>query len=172
MSSTNNDNSSTDLSESDNDNDFESVNQYVADKIKTYQLQFVKDEYYKFTLVGFFKELPSVELTKFEHEDKFCNITSTFIEVDENAKPGIYLFDMITMNVLKKDGRIFKLILSVEIENPKINEENKGNLMIWLEYNSKKFPLKTALTHPGIEKLPYYIVNELNNEKINEFINQ
>ena len=78
---------------------------------------------------------------------------------------------MITMNVLKKDGKIFKLILSVEIENPVVDRENKGNLMIWLEYNGKRAPLKTGLSHPGNEKLPYYLINELKNDKINKLIN-
>lgn len=42
--------------------------------------------------------------------------------------------------------------------------------MIWLEYLDKRTPLKTALSHPGNERLPYYIIGELKNPKIEELI--
>jgi hypothetical protein len=165
-----NESDSSDLSDS--DNDFEDMSQFTNDRFKVYQVQFVKDEQYKFTLVGFFKDLPSVELTKFDHEEYYCNISSNFTTVEESNKEGLCLYDMITMNVLKKDGKTFKLILAVEIENPNINTENKGNLMIWFEYKGKRAPLKTGLSHPGNEKLPYYIINELKNDKINKLLEE
>lgn len=166
------DKDSTDLSDS--DDNYEDINNYIKDKIKTYQLQFVKEDYYKFTLVGYFKkeENIEIELTKFEHEDYYCVINSNFTNITEELKNGIYLYDLITMNVLKKDGKNYKIILCVEIENPVLDSDNKGNLMIWLEYESKRTPLKTNLTHPGNEKIPYYIINELKNDKINEIINK
>ncbi len=162
------DNNSTDLSDS--DNEFENTDNYIGDKIKTYQVQFVKDDYYKFTLIGLFKEIPSIELTHFDYEDGYCSINTNFTEVQQSS--GICLYDMITMTVIKKDGRIFKVILSVEIDNPKLDTDNKGNLMIWLEYKDKRAPIKTELTHPGNEKIPYYIINELKNDKINKLIEE
>jgi hypothetical protein len=161
--------SSSDLS---SDSDFEDMSTFLTDRFKVYQVQFVKDEYYKFTQVGFFKEIPSVELTKFDHEDYYCNISSNFTTIDESNKEGVCLYDMITMNILKKDGKMFKLILAIEIENPKIDTENKGNLMIWFEYKNKRIPIKTGLSHPGNEKLPYYIINELKNDKINKLLEE
>ncbi len=160
------DNNSTDLSDS--DNEFDNTHNFIGDKIKTYQVQFVKDEYYKFGLIGLFKELPTIELTHFEYDGGYCSVNTIFTHVKEES--GLCLFDMITMTVVRKDGKIFKLILSVEIDNPKVDQDNKGNLMIWFEYNNKRAPLKTALTHPGNEKIPYYLVNELKNEKINKLI--
>jgi len=167
------DKDSTDLSDfSDKDDNYEDIDNYIKDKIKTYQLQFVKEDYYKFSLVGYFKQEENIEieLTKFEHEDYYCVINSNFTNIKEELKNGVYLYDLITMNVLKKDGTNYKIILCVEIENPVLDSENKGNLMIWLEYQSNRTPLKTNLTHPGNEKIPYYIINELKNDKINELI--
>lgn len=166
------DKDSTDLSDS--DDNYDDINNYIQDKIKTYQLQFIKEDYYKFTLVGYFKkeENIEIELTKFEHEDYYCVINSNFINITEELKYGIYLYDLITMNVLKKDGKNYKIILCVEIENPVLDADNKGNLMIWIEYESNRRPLKTNLTHPGNEKISYYIINELKNDKINEIINK
>jgi hypothetical protein len=76
------------------------------------------------------------------------------------------------MNVIQKDGSEYKLILAVEINNVKLENDNKGNLMIWIEKSGKRCPLKSNLTHPGNEKVPYYIVAELKNEKIKEILNQ
>lgn len=166
------DKDSTDLSDS--DDNYDDIDNYIQDKNKTYQLQFIKEDYYKFILVGYFKkeENIEIELTKFEHEDYYCVINSNFTNITEEFKNGIYLYDLITMNVLKKDGKNYKIILCVEIENPVLDADNKGNLMIWLEYESNRIPLKTNLTHPGNEKIPYYIINELKNDKINEIINK
>jgi hypothetical protein len=168
MSLKTNDDSSTDLSSS----DYEDVEDMTKDRKQVYQIQFVKDDYYKFVCVGFFKKEQNilVELTKFEHEDYYCVINSNFI--DQDSSNGLCLFDLITMDVLKKDGKQFKIILSVEVENPNFNSINKGNLMIWLEFLNKRIPLKTGLSHPGVERLPYYIIAELKSPKIEEIINK
>ena len=167
-------NNSSDLS---SDSDFEDVDTCLIDKTPTYQIQFVENDMYKFSLVGYFKkdsEPLNVELTSFDHEEYYCSIFNNFTKIqDKVLSDGTYLYDLITMNVLKKDGISYKVILSVEIENPDLHKENKGNLMIWFETNHKQFkrvPLKTGLTHPGNERLPYYIINELKNDKINELL--
>ncbi len=168
--------SSSDLS---SDSDFEDVESCLTDKVATYQIQYVSDEMYKFSLVGYFKkdsDPVNVELTTFDHEDYYCSIYSNFNKIEQKVlEEGTYLYDIITMNVLKKDGVAYKVILSVEMENPNLHKENKGNLMIWFETNHngfKRVPLKTGLTHPGNERLPYYIINELKNDKINELLKQ
>lgn len=166
--------SSSDLS---SDSDFEDVDSCFTDKVPTYQIQYVSDEMYKFSLVGYFKkdsDFVNIELTSFEHEEYYCSILSNFNKISEKVlTAGTYLYDLITMNVIKKDGVSYKVILCVEIENPNLDKENKGNLMIWLETDhngNKRVPLKTGLTHPGNERLPYYIINELKNDKINELL--
>lgn len=168
--------SSSDLS---SDSDFEDVESCLIDKVATYQIQFVSNDMYKFSLVGYFKKDSdpiNIELKKFENDDYYCSIFSNFNKINEKVLPeGIYLYDLITMNVLKKDGISYKVILSVEMMNPVLNKENKGNLMIWFETNHngfKRVPLKTALTHPGNERIPYYIINELKNDKINEILSR
>jgi hypothetical protein len=166
--------SSSDLS---SDSDFEDIDSCLIDKVATYQIQHVENEMYKFSLVGYFKkdsDIINVELTSFDHEEYYCSIFNNFNKIPEKVLvDGAYLYDLITMNVLKKDGISYKVILSVEIENPDLKKENKGNLMIWFETNHKEFkrvPLKTGLTHPGNERLPYYIINELKNDKIKELL--
>ena len=52
----------------------------------------------------------------------------------------------------------------------KLEEENTGNLMVWFEKDDKRVPLKTNLTNPGIEKVQYYLIAELKNEKIARFL--
>ena len=168
MSAKDKDNSSTDLSDS--DDDYEDVNNLAEDRVKVYQLQHVKEETYKFSLVGIFKreQSISIEITKFEQDEFYCVITSNFTR--DVPTHGFCLFDLITMDVLRKDGTRFKIFLSVEIEDPNIEGENKGNLMIWVEYLDRRFPLKTALTYPGHDRLVFYLIAELKNKTIDEFL--
>ncbi len=178
---------SSDLS---SDEDFDTTDEYIKDKKKIYQIQFDKDDLYKIKWVGYSDTLPTISLTNFSHEDNSCFIESNFSHIDESHLSGTCLFDLITMNVIQKDGRElsednsernnaslthsfgreYKIILSVEITDLKLDKENKGNLMIWFEKSGKRCPLKTNLTHPGNEKVPYYIVAELKNEKIKDLI--
>jgi len=155
----------------DSDSDFETTDKYVSDSKHVYQVQYANSEnMYKLNLVGLFKVIPSVEIYKFEHEGCSCYITSNFFELNDSHKSGTCLFDMITMDVIKSDGITFKLRLSVEIENPDPEKENKGNLMIWFQSDGKEVPLKTNLSHPGNDKIPYYLIAELKNEKIPELL--
>ena len=171
-------NTSSDLSDFSED-DYDDVSKFATqftDRVKFYQVHHVSEDSYKFSCVGFFKkeEKISIELTKFEHEDFYCVISNNIINFSEQSiipeKDNLYLFDMITMDVLKKDGKNFKIVLAVEMKDPNFEGENKGNLMIWVHYKDKQIPLKTGLTHPGNDRLPYYIIGELKNEKINQLL--
>lgn len=172
-------NTSSDLSDSDNEfNDVSEITNQFSDRVKFYQVHHVSEDLYKFSCVGFFKkdEKISIELTKFDHEDFYCVISNNIINLEQESSimtknENLYLFDMITMDVLKKDGKNFKIVLSVEIKDPNFEKENNGNLMIWVHYKDKQIPLKTGLTHPGKDRLPYYIIGELKNQKINEILN-
>ena len=164
-------------SDNDSDSDFDDTNDYVtADMKKVYQLQFINDDKYKLTLVGLFKSVPSIDLHKFDHKiNNFtysCYISNNFTEYVESFENNPVLFDIITMDIIRSDGKMATLKLAVEIEKVSLENENKGNLMIWYECDDKKFPVKTNLTHPGNEKLPYYIIAELNNKKIIEFLEE
>lgn len=158
------------MSNSDSDSDFEDTSEYTADMKKVYQLQFVKDDTYKLIHVGLFKSVPSIDLHKFEHKiNNFtysCYISNNFTEYQDAFENNPVLFDIITMDIIRSDGKMATLKLAVEIEKVSLENENKGNLMIWYECDDKKFPIKSNLTHPGNEKLPYYIIAELNSEKI------
>ena len=155
----------------DSDSDFETTDDYItSDKKKVYQAQYLSDDKYKLNLVGLFNTIPSIEIYKFDHDGYLCYITSNFFEINDTHKTGTCLFDMITMDVIKNNGVTFKLRLCVEIENPDEKKENKGNLMIWFQSDTKEVPLKTNLSHPGTGKVPYYLIAELKNEKISELL--
>jgi hypothetical protein len=155
------------------DDDFESTDDYIThDTKKIYQIQYISDDKYKLNLVGLLKVIPSIEIYKFNHDGYSCYITSNFFELNDTHKNGTCLFDMITMDVIKDNGVTFKLRLCVEIENPDETTENKGNLMIWFQNDKKEVPLKTNLSHPGNEKVPYYLIAELKNEKIEELLRE
>lgn len=153
------------------DDDYENTEEYVKDKKKIYQVQFVKDDLYQLKWVGLFNNIPSVPIYNFNKEDYSCYISSNFTDFENSHTQGTCLFDLLTLDIIKKDGVHFKLILSVEINNVKLEEENKGNLMIWFENENKRIPLKTNLVHPGNEKVQYYLIAEIKNEKINNLIN-
>lgn len=160
-------------SDSESDSDYEDVNNITKDRVKVYQVQFVKDEFYKFSCVGYFKigELVSIEIANFQNEEYHCVITSNFVH--SIPTDGTCLFDLITMNVIKSDGKYVKIYLSVEIDKPVIeSENNKGNLMIWVEYSGRRMALKTSLTHPGNDRLPYYLIAELKNKRIDELLTE
>lgn len=152
------------------DDDFENTEEYLKDKKKIYQVQFVKDDLYQFKWVGLFNNVPSIPVHNFDKEDYSCYITSNFTDFEDSHKNGVCLFDLLTLDIILKNGLNYKLILSVEITGVKLEEENKGNLMIWFEKSGKRVPLKTNLTHPGNEKVQYYLIAEIKNEKINDLI--
>jgi hypothetical protein len=161
-------NSNSDL---DSDSDFDNSDDYISsDMKKVYQLQFVKDDLYKLTHIGVFKSVPSIDLHQFEHKiDNItfsCFLSSNFTEFKDEYQNNPVLFDVITMDIINANGKMYKLSLSVEIEKVNLDNENKGNLMVWYECEDKRFPIKSNLTHPGNEKLPYYIIEELKNDKI------
>ena len=159
--------------DSSSDSDFESTDDYLTtDTKKIYQIQYVSEDKYFVRLVGLFKITPSIEIYKFDHDGYSCYITSNFFELNDAHKSGTCLFDMITMDVIKQDGVTFKLRLCVEIENPKPDDENKGNLMIWFQSDTKEVPLKTNLSHPGNDKVPYYLIAELKNDKIPKLLEE
>ena len=98
-------------------------------------------------------------------------VINKFTDFDKLQK-DICLFDLLTLDIVLKNGLNYKLILSVEITEVKLEEENKGNLMIWFEKSGKRVPLKTNLIHPGNEKVQYYLIAEIKNEKIDDLVNK
>lgn len=154
------------------DDDYENTEEYLKDKKKIYQVQFIKDDLYQLKWVGLFNNIPSVPIHNFDKEDYSCYISSNFTDFENFHTEGVCLFDLLTLDIIKKDGEHYKLILSVEITDVKLEEENKGNLMIWFEKSGKRVPLKTNLVHPGNEKVQYYLISEIKNEKIYELLNK
>ena len=74
---------------------------------------------------------------------------------------------------MRKDLGLNELSETMEQKNQAIvEEENKGNLMIWFEKSGKRVPLKTNLIHPGNEKVQYYLIAEIKNEKIDDLVNK
>lgn len=162
------------------DDDYETTDTYINTKKKIYQVQFQKDDLYILKWVGYSDDLPTINLTNYNQDGYYFSIESNFTHFNESHTTGTCLFDLLTLNVIqtetdktesdKTDSVEYKLILSVEITNVKLDEFNKGNLMIWLEKSGKRIPLKTNLTHPGNEKVPYYLITELKNDKIKDLL--
>lgn len=163
--------SDSELSDDDYD-DYENTEEYLKEKKKIYQVQFIKDDLYQLKWVGLFDSIPSVPIHNFDKEDYACYISSNFTDFENFHTEGVCLFDLLTLDIIKKDGEHYKLILSVEITDVKLEEENKGNLMIWFEKSGKRVPLKTNLVHPGNEKVQYYLIAEIKNEKIHDLLNK
>lgn len=154
------------------DDDYENTEEYLKDKKKIYQVQFVKDDLYQLKWVGLFDSIPSVPIHNFDKDDYWCYISSNFTDFEDSHTVGICLFDLLTLDIIRKDGVHYKLILSVEITDVKLETENKGNLMIWFEKSGKRVPLKTNLVHPGNDKVQYYLIAEIKNEKIHDLLNK
>ena len=155
---------------SDSDDDFQNTDEYLKNKKKIYQVQFIKDDLYHLKWVGLLEKIPSVQIHKFDKDDYTCYISSNFTDFEESHKSGVCLFDLITLDLIKNSGLHYKLILSVELTDVKLEKENKGNLMIWFEKDDKRVPLKSNLTHPGNEKVQYYLIAEMKNEKIKNLL--
>lgn len=140
---------------------------------KGFQVQHVKDNKFKFVYMGMFENLPSVPLGDFKvDDDTHCYLTSNFV-----FEKDIYEYDIfpqITL-VLNKNNNFFKLLLCIKFENPiDLDKENIGDVTIIFsdEQRASAEIIKKKLIYPGSEKIIYFLVNELKNDKIKTYINE
>ncbi len=139
---------------------------------KAYQLQHVSENKFKFKYMGMFENLPSVPLGDFKMDDTaHCYLTSNFVFEEELSTHK--MFPQITL-MINKNNNFFKLSMGVEFEQDiKIEEENTGSVFILFSDEQKGIAeiVKKKLIYPGSNKIIYFLVNELRNDKIKAYIN-
>lgn len=135
---------------------------------KIYQIQHVKDNLYRFKWVGIFDSIPTVEIDNFKTEKYTCYITNNFIaDITNNA-----IYDLIDFKIIKNNGSIITVYLSVGFKEINLDGENEGTLMILMkEGDSERVALKSNLKYPGNDKLICYVIREFGSEKIQDAIN-
>ena len=142
---------------------------------KLYQVQYINNKY-KFVNMGLHEKEPIVEIYNFEFENTKHYINSRFI-FEEDIKDN-NLFDMIAIDSIV-NGEIYSLVLSACPKDEDVdcydnikegNIEFEGLLCIYIHEHktNKKSMLKRNLTYPSNEKLIYYLIAELKNDKVKE----
>lgn len=167
--------SNSDFSDSDSSQDIDLEDRVTKNNNlrKVYQLQHDKDDLFKFKFMGLFENLPEVNLGNFNIDNMNCYLASHFIFADDINNRNNNLFDILSLN-LNKNGRLSKLKVGIEFtDNIDINNLNTGKTYIRYIDTDKNINeiIKKNLTYPGSNKILYYLVAELNNDKIHTYIN-
>ena len=145
-------------------------------KLKYYQIQHTRDEYYKLVFMGYYDNKPEVNLGTFklENESMQCVLCSEFVLEKDIFVNNI--LDLITLVVIKNNimTRIKLGVIIEEGNEIKLNtdDEYKCNLLIYVEYNNTIDIIKNKLIYPGDKKILYYIISEIHNDRINKIINR
>lgn len=167
----------SDFSDSDSSQDIDLEVQVNKNNklLKVYQIQHDKDDNFKFTFMGFFENLPVVNLGDFNFENMYCNLTSHFISLDNiNNLNNIdnNLFDIITLNI-NINGKVTQLSVGIHFNNI-IDIETLNTGSVYLRYVDKDKNIndivKKNLMFPGSKNIIYFLVRELKNDKIQSYI--
>lgn len=163
-----NSNSNSDIDSDDDMNITEEMVKTNPNVKKIYQIQHVKDNQYRFKWVGLSDSIPTVPIDNFSTDKYTCYITNNFTsDITNNA-----LYDLIDFNIVKNNGSIITINLSVRFGEINIDEENEGNLMLLMKEGDKeRTVLKANLKFPGNDKLICYVIREFGSEKIQDAIN-
>jgi hypothetical protein len=152
---------------SNSSDEYDPIDEYTKNYTELYQLQYIKDDVYKFVSIGFFlNHSKLLELTKFEINKIYiynCEVYSNFLD---NTKCNTYDILTIFINTNNIHLNKFKIILSIEINEPDFKTENKGLISLFLIYSDNKIKIKTDLVHN--ENIHYLLIEEL--IKIIDFI--
>ena len=160
-------------SDSDSSQDIDLESYVKKDNLKrVYQLQHVQnsDNLFKFSFMGLFESLPVVNLGDFNIEGKYYFLTSHFIFEEDLINNN--MIDMITVNI-NNNGKLSKLVTGIEFNND-IDLENPNPGSVYLRYidDNRDEIIKKNLIFPGSTKILYFLVRELNNDKIQSYINE
>ena len=164
------------MSDSDFSSDDENINvdSFVDasnNKHKVYQIQNVKDNTFKFVFMGLFDTVPNVSLGDFKiTDDIHAYLYSNFV-TEEDIRENTFL-SMITM-MIHKDGKLMNVCLGIDFDNPiNLEQECIGSCFIAFIDENRNIGeiLKKKLPYPGSDKIIYFLVNELKNEKIRDYI--
>ena len=147
---------------------------------KTYQIQHITDNKFKFKYMGMFETTPIVPLGDFKLDDeKHCYLNNNFV-TQEDIEKTVFL-PMITL-MIQKESKFMNLCMGIEfdteinmehIEHIE-NEEFTGSVFIAFLDDDRNIAeiLKKKLIFPGSTKLIYFLVGELRMDKIKKLINE
>jgi hypothetical protein len=161
-------NSNSDMDSDDDMNITEEMVKTNPNVKKIYQIQHVKDNQYRFKWVGVSDSIPTVPIDNFSTDKYTCYITNNFTsDITNNA-----LYDLIDFNIVKNNGDMITINLSVRFGEINIDGDNEGILMLLMkEGNKDRSVLKANLKFPGNDKLICYVIREFGSEKIQDAIN-
>jgi hypothetical protein len=147
---------------------------------KTYQIQHIEDNKFKFKYMGMFERTPVVPLGDFKFDDNIhCYLNNNFV-TEEDIEKTVFL-PMITL-MMQKESKFMNLCMGIEFDK-EIKKEDLEN-MENTEFTGTAFLaflddqrniaeiLKKKLIFPGSTKLIYILVGELRNDKIKKLINE
>jgi hypothetical protein len=144
---------------------------------KTYQIQHIEDNKFRFKYMGMFERTPIVPLGDFKFDDeKHCYLNNNFV-TQEDIEKTVFL-PMITL-MMQKESKFMDLCMGIEFDK-EINIEElengefTGSVFIAFLDESRNIAeiLKKKLIFPGSTKLIYFLVGELRNEKIKKLFNE
>jgi hypothetical protein len=150
---------------------------------KTYQIQHISDNKFRFKYMGMFERTPVVPLGDFKFDDNIhCYLNNNFV-TEEDMKKTVFL-PMITL-MMQKESKFMNLCMGIEfdkeiskedIENIENNDNTDFTGTVFLAFldddrNIAEI-LKKKLIFPGSTKLIYFIVGELRNDKIKKLISE
>jgi hypothetical protein len=144
---------------------------------KTYQVQHISDNKFKFRYMGMFERAPVVPLGDFKFDDdKHCYLTSNFV-TGEDIEKTTYM-PMITL-MMQRESKFMNLCMGIEFDKEiKLEEiedgEFTGSVFLAFLDDERNIAeiLKKKLIFPGSTKLIYFLVGELKNEKIKKLFNE
>ena len=151
---------------------------------KTYQIQHIEDNRFRFKYMGMFERTPVVPLGDFKFDENIHSYLNNNFVNQEDIKKTVFL-PMITM-MMQKESKFMNLCMGIEFDKEINNEdiENIENNVENVEFTGTVFLafldddrniaeiLKKKLIFPGSTKLIYFIVGELKNDKIKKLISE
>jgi hypothetical protein len=144
---------------------------------KTYQIQHISDNKFKFKYMGMFERTPIVPLGDFKFDDeKHCYLSNNFV-TQEDIEKTLFL-PMITL-MMQKQSKFMNLCMGIEFDSEiKLEDiedgEFTGSVFLAFLDDERNIAeiLKKKLIFPGSTKLIYFLVGELRMDKIKKLINE
>jgi len=160
-------------SDSGDDINLEQLNNDNDNLTKYYQLQHKSDDKFMFKFMGTYNDEPRISLGNFNAEEKSFYLESNFV-CDKKELTNQYPLMSVYVN---DNGRLIRVQTGIEIkekiETINVDTEYTGTAYIELIDNEKNYReiIKCNLIFPGSTKIVYFLLRELSNEKIVNYIN-
>lgn len=141
---------------------------------KFYQLQHKADEIFTFKFMGYYNDEPVITLGNFNSEGKSFYLESNFIkdEIINKTINKTNLYPIMSVYVYD-NGKLIKVVTGIElnIDSIEVDKEYTGKAYIELVDGDYREIIKRGLIFPGSTKIVYFLIRELSNENIADYIN-